>query len=131
VLWKYQLFFYPDTSEVEMVRRRGRLKSAGPCMAAAVSGRRQRPERRSTPHPRARPSLPPCLQFDVKSRRHFLRRTRYDGLTSNDLYPGAAVTVFARQLAITECADDATRRALEARTQRCARPRRRRGLWAA
>ncbi|KAI8472949.1 MAG: nucleoside diphosphate kinase [Monoraphidium minutum] len=74
VLWRYQLFYYVDTGEVEM--------------------------------------------FDVKNRRHFLKRVKYEPLAPGQLYPGAVVTVFARQLHIRECGDDATRRAVETRAER-------------
>jgi nucleoside-diphosphate kinase len=57
-------------------------------------------------------------QFDVKNRRHFLKRIKYDGLAAEQLFPGAVVTVYARQLRVTDFGDDATRRAVEARAER-------------
>lgn len=57
-------------------------------------------------------------QFDVKNKRYFLKRIKADGLAAEQLYPGAVVTILARQLQIKEFGDDATRRACEARTER-------------
>jgi hypothetical protein len=56
-------------------------------------------------------------QFDIKNHRHFLKRVKYD-LSADALYPGATVTVFARQLAVRAFGDEATRRAVEARVER-------------
>jgi len=56
--------------------------------------------------------------FDIKNRRHFLKRIKYPELTEAELYPGATVTVFARQLALIEYGDESTRRAVESRTER-------------
>ncbi|GBF99249.1 nucleoside diphosphate kinase [Raphidocelis subcapitata] len=74
VLWRYQLFFYPVTGEVEM--------------------------------------------FDIKNRRHFLKRIRCDGLAADQFFVSAKVTVFSRALVITAYGDEATRRAIEARVER-------------
>ncbi|GIL72238.1 hypothetical protein Vretimale_290 [Volvox reticuliferus] len=74
VLWKYQLFWYPETKEVEMV--------------------------------------------DIKNRRHFLKRTKYEELRSSLLYIGSMVTIFGRQLKLTEYGDDFTRNSIESQTER-------------
>eukprot|EP00878_Enallax_costatus_P033073 GHUV01036457.1.p1 GENE.GHUV01036457.1~~GHUV01036457.1.p1 ORF type:complete len:120 (+),score=32.60 GHUV01036457.1:575-934(+) len=74
VLWRYQLFWYPDTSEIEM--------------------------------------------FDIKNRRHFLKRVKYDGVNLQQLYIGSTITVYSRQLRLIEYGDEYTRHAVESRTER-------------
>lgn len=58
---------------------------------------------------------PNCLlaQVDIKNRKHFLRRTRYEELRPELLYLGNNVTVFARSLKLLDFGDDYTRRQLE------------------
>lgn len=74
LLWKYQLFFYPDTSEVEM--------------------------------------------FDIKNRRHFLRKVRSEDVKLEQLYIGATVTIYSRQLKIVEYGDTFTQSSLTCTTER-------------
>jgi len=58
------------------------------------------------------------LQFDIKNRRHFLKRVKCDSVELSQLYVGSTVTVFARHLHLIAYGDEATRRAVEARAQR-------------
>lgn len=58
------------------------------------------------------------VQFDIKNRRHFLKRVKCDSVELSQLYVGSTVTVFARQLHLIAYGDEATRRAVEARAQR-------------
>ncbi|PNH12910.1 Nucleoside diphosphate kinase 7 [Tetrabaena socialis] len=74
VLWKYQLFWYPESKEVEMV--------------------------------------------DIKNRRQFLKRTKYEELKPALLYLGSTVTVFGRQLKITEYGDEFTQGKWESQSER-------------
>ncbi|WIA11558.1 hypothetical protein OEZ85_011667 [Tetradesmus obliquus] len=74
VLWRYQLFYYKDTNELEM--------------------------------------------FDIKNRRHFLKRIKYDGVTLQQLYIGSTIVVYARQLRLIEYGDDFTRQSIEARAEK-------------
>ncbi|PNW75835.1 hypothetical protein CHLRE_12g558700v5 [Chlamydomonas reinhardtii] len=74
ILWKYQLFYYPESKEVEMV--------------------------------------------DIKNRRHFLKRTKYEELKPSLLFLGSVVTVFSRQLKLTEYGDEFTRNRMESQSER-------------
>lgn len=49
---------------------------------------------------------------DVKNRRMFLKKTRVDGLTLEDLYVGSTVTIHSRQLHIVDYADEFTKKSL-------------------
>lgn len=71
------------------------------------------------PHRRADP-LSCHAQFDVKARRTFLKKTRYESLPTEQLRPGNTVVVYGRQLKILDYADAFTRRQLEWQQQRCA-----------
>jgi len=53
------------------------------------------------------------IQFDIKNKRIFLKRTKYPGISSpeTDLYLGAVVTVYSRQFKIVGYADDFTKKA--------------------
>ena len=62
----------------------------------------------------------PLLQYDVKARRTFLKKTRYESLPTEQLRPGNTVVVYGRQLRILDYADAFTRRQLEWQQQRCA-----------
>jgi nucleoside-diphosphate kinase len=53
--------------------------------------------------------------FDLKNRRVFLKRCPNPNVTMDELYVGATVTVYARQLKITEYADVYTRNKFESR----------------
>lgn len=53
------------------------------------------------------------MQVDIKNRRHFLRRTRYEELRPELLFVGSSVTVYSRQLKLLEYGDEYTRRKME------------------
>ncbi|KXZ44028.1 hypothetical protein GPECTOR_75g752 [Gonium pectorale] len=55
---------------------------------------------------------------DIKNRRHFLKRTKYEELRPSLLYIGSKVTVFGRQLKLIEYGDDFTRNSIESQTER-------------
>jgi len=57
--------------------------------------------------------------FDVKNRRTFLKRTDYPSVKLRDLYIGAIVTVYARQLKIVDYADEFTASQLEKSAEMC------------
>jgi nucleoside-diphosphate kinase len=50
--------------------------------------------------------------YDTKNRRVFLKRCAYPSIQLSDIYPGAQVTVYARQLKILDYADSFTRQTL-------------------
>lgn len=51
--------------------------------------------------------------FDVKNRRIFLKRTQYQNLALSDLYIGASISIFSRQLKVVEYGDAFTRSSFE------------------
>ena len=51
--------------------------------------------------------------FDIKNRRVFLKRSKFENICLKDLYIGAIVNVHARQLKITGCADQFTKDKLD------------------
>ncbi|XP_036199318.1 nucleoside diphosphate kinase 7 isoform X2 [Myotis myotis] len=55
---------------------------------------------------------------DVKNRRTFLKRTRYDGLHLEDLFIGNKVNVFSRQLVLIDYGDQYTARQLGSRKEK-------------
>ncbi|XP_054975886.1 nucleoside diphosphate kinase 7 [Sorex araneus] len=55
---------------------------------------------------------------DVKNHRTFLKRTQYEGLRLQDLFPGNKVTIFSRQLALLDYGDQYTARRLGSRKER-------------
>ena len=57
------------------------------------------------------------VQYDVKNRRVFLKRTKYPSVTVGQLHVGGAVSIFSRQLHIRAFADSFTRQALTKRTE--------------
>eukprot|EP00882_Tetradesmus_deserticola_P033432 GHRQ01038195.1.p1 GENE.GHRQ01038195.1~~GHRQ01038195.1.p1 ORF type:complete len:115 (+),score=18.40 GHRQ01038195.1:887-1231(+) len=59
-----------------------------------------------------------CPQFDIKNRRHFLKRIKYDGVTLQQLYIGSTIVVYARQLRLIEYGDDFTRQSIENRAEK-------------
>ncbi len=63
------------------------------------------------------------LQIDIKNKRHFLRKTKFD-VQSDQLYIGKVLNIFARQMKITDYGDDYTRSKLQAQKQRCELTRR-------
>ncbi|NWS06979.1 NDK7 kinase, partial [Motacilla alba] len=56
--------------------------------------------------------------YDVKNRRMFLRRTKYESLRLEDLYVGSKVTVFSRHLTIADYGNLYTSRKLGSREER-------------
>ncbi|NWV28072.1 NDK7 kinase, partial [Origma solitaria] len=56
--------------------------------------------------------------YDVKNRRTFLRRTKYESLHLEDLYVGSKVTVFSRHLSIVDYGNLYTSRKLGSRKER-------------
>jgi len=54
--------------------------------------------------------------FDIKNRRVFLKRSKYENISLKDIYIGALVNVHARQLKITDYADMFTKNKLETAT---------------
>ena len=59
-----------------------------------------------------------ALQYDIKNRKTFLKRCRYDSITADMLYIGAVVTVYSRQLKLVDYADEFTRKCLSNRQER-------------
>ncbi len=57
-------------------------------------------------------------QYDVKSRRTFLKRMRYDELKPELLYIGSTVTVYSRQLKVVDYGDEFTRSRMAAKSER-------------
>ena len=49
-------------------------------------------------------------QYDLKNRRTFLKRCDYPSITPKELYKGAVITVYSRQLTIADYGDGATAR---------------------
>jgi len=58
------------------------------------------------------------LQYDIKNRKTFLKRCRYDNITAEMLYIGAVITVYSRQLKLVDYADEFTRKCLSNRQER-------------
>ncbi|XP_034183560.1 nucleoside diphosphate kinase homolog 7 [Osmia lignaria lignaria] len=56
--------------------------------------------------------------FDTKARKTFLRRTQCEGIEAKDFYVGATVTIFSRNIRITDYADCVTRTKLQTKTQK-------------
>jgi len=56
--------------------------------------------------------------YDIKNRRTFLKRTDYPSVTIEHLYIGSIVTIFSRNLTVSDYADDFTRGRLEKTTEK-------------
>ncbi|XP_003705720.1 nucleoside diphosphate kinase homolog 7-like [Megachile rotundata] len=56
--------------------------------------------------------------FDIKARKTFLRRTKCEGIQAKDFYVGATVTIFSRNISITDYADCVTRTKLQTKMQK-------------
>ncbi|NWI22690.1 NDK7 kinase, partial [Sula dactylatra] len=56
--------------------------------------------------------------YDVKNRRTFLKRTKYDSLHLEDLFVGNKITVFSRHLSLVDYGDQYTARKLGSRRER-------------
>jgi len=53
--------------------------------------------------------------FDIKNKKLFLRRCEYPSLSLVDLYIGATVTIYARQLTVVEYGDLFTKKQFESK----------------
>jgi nucleoside-diphosphate kinase len=51
--------------------------------------------------------------FDLKTRRTFLKKTKYETVKPSDFYLGNTINVFSRQMALKEFGDEFTRKALQ------------------
>lgn len=49
------------------------------------------------------------MKFDIKNKRTFLKRCEYGSLQLKDIYIGATVNVYSRQLKVVDYADQFTR----------------------
>lgn len=58
------------------------------------------------------------LQFDLKTRKTFLRRTKCDGIKAEDFYIGAIITIYSRNIKIIDFADKNTKSKLQTITQK-------------
>ncbi|KAL3130446.1 hypothetical protein ABBQ38_008268 [Trebouxia sp. C0009 RCD-2024] len=56
--------------------------------------------------------------YDIKNRKTFLKRCRYEQITADMLYVGAVITVYSRQLRVIDYADEFTRKSLSNRQER-------------
>ena len=57
-------------------------------------------------------------QFEVKTKRHFLKRCKYEALRMSDLYIGGMVTILSRTMKIVEYGDAYTARSLASNQQK-------------
>merc|ERR1712216_691099 len=55
---------------------------------------------------------------DIKNRRKFLRRGEYPGITFSDLYLGATVNVYSRELVVVDYGDEFTKTQLEQKKEK-------------
>mmetsp|Transcript_59306 Transcript_59306/g.95912 ORF Transcript_59306/g.95912 Transcript_59306/m.95912 type:complete len:375 (-) Transcript_59306:407-1531(-) len=55
---------------------------------------------------------------DIKNRRKFLRRCEYPGISFNDLYLGATVNVYSRELVVVDYGDEFTKGQLEQKKEK-------------
>lgn len=58
------------------------------------------------------------FQYDVKSKKIFLRRTKCEGVEAKDIYVGGMVNIFSRCIKITNFADSATKEKLATSMER-------------
>mmetsp|Transcript_11333 Transcript_11333/g.11411 ORF Transcript_11333/g.11411 Transcript_11333/m.11411 type:complete len:136 (+) Transcript_11333:97-504(+) len=56
--------------------------------------------------------------YDLKNRRIFLKRSQYPNLTLEDLYLGAAISIYSRQLKVVEYGDTFTKSHFENQRER-------------
>lgn len=49
------------------------------------------------------------MQYDVKNKRIFLKRCEYPALQLKDIFVGAVLNVYSRQLKVIDFADEFTR----------------------
>ena len=60
---------------------------------------------------------PLARQYDLRSRRTFLKRCDYPSVTMDQLFIGSIITVYSRQLKVVEYADAFTTREFERKSQ--------------
>ena len=58
------------------------------------------------------------FQFDIKNNRLFLKRTKCEGLRLENMYIGATVDLFSRQINFIDYADDFTKGRLAQQKER-------------
>lgn len=59
-----------------------------------------------------------CFQFDLKTKKTFLKRSKCEGIQARDFYIGGIVTIFSRNIKITNYADCATQTKLQKKMQK-------------
>jgi len=64
------------------------------------------------------PELGEVEMYDIKNRRMFLKRCKYEDLQAEQLYIGSTITVYGRQLKLMDYGDDFTRNSLESNSER-------------
>ena len=64
------------------------------------------------------PELCEVEMYDIKNRRMFLKRCKYEDLQADQLYIGSTITVYGRQLKLVEYGDEFTRNSLESNSER-------------
>ena len=58
------------------------------------------------------------LQYDIKNRRIFLKRSKVDNIRFEDLFIGGTVSVHSRQLNLVQYADDFTKKQLSSKKEK-------------
>jgi len=58
------------------------------------------------------------MQFDIKTKRIFLKKTKCEGLKLESLFLGATVDLFSRQIKFTDYGDEFTRSRLSQQKER-------------
>lgn len=59
------------------------------------------------------------LQYDLNTKKTFLRRTRCDGVESKDFFIGGMVNIFSRNIKLTNYADAVTKDKLSTVLMKC------------
>ena len=93
ILKKFYLYYYPSDNTIELVRIKYCRKSISVYII-------------------------PTFQFDLKTKKIFLRRTTCEGIKAKDFYIGAVVTIFSRCIKIMGYVDNYTRIKLETQLQK-------------
>ena len=52
------------------------------------------------------------FQFDLKTRRSFLKKTKYETIKGSEYFVGNVINVYSRQMTLKEYGDEFTRKAL-------------------
>lgn len=63
--------------------------------------------------PQHRNGTPAITQYDIKNKRIFLKRCEYAALQLKDIFVGAVLNVYSRQLKVIDFADEFTRSKFE------------------